>query len=78
MLELLAGQIIRMNYSGSITDVSGITVGLSTGTHKEHTSGDALHSAALKAVSEPIMNAIDSAETLGGVLSAKDAKARFL
>ena len=52
--------------------------GLSTGTHKEHTSGDALHAAALKAVSEAIMNAIDSAETLGGVLSAKDAKARFL
>ena len=52
--------------------------GLSTGTYKEHTSGDTLHAAALKAVSEAIMNAIDSAETLGGVLSAKDAKARFL
>jgi len=52
--------------------------GLSTGTHTEHTSGDTLHAAALKAVSEAIMNAIDSAETLGGVLSAKDAKGRFV
>ncbi len=52
--------------------------GLSTGTHTEHTSGDTLHAAALKAVPEAIMNAIDSAETLGGVLSAKDAKARFV
>ena len=52
--------------------------GVSTGTHAEHVSGDTLHAAALKAVSGAILNAIDSAETLGGVLSAKDAKAKFV
>ncbi len=48
--------------------------GLSTGTHPESIPGDVLHAAALKAVIGAIMNAIDSAETLGGVMSAADAK----
>ncbi|MGY8880544.1 MAG: P1 family peptidase [Dehalococcoidia bacterium] len=48
--------------------------GLSTGTHPESIPGDVLHAAALKAVTGAIMNAIDSAETLGGVMSAADAK----
>ena len=48
--------------------------GLSTGTHPESIPGDVLHVAALKAVTGAIMNAIDSAETLGGVMSAADAK----
>ena len=48
--------------------------GLSTGTHPESIPGDVLHAAALKAVTGAIMNAIDYAETLGGVMSAADAK----
>ena len=48
--------------------------GLSTSTHPESIPGDVLHVAALKAVTGAIMNAIDSAETLGGVMSAADAK----
>ena len=48
--------------------------GLSTGTHPESIPGDVLHAAALKAVTGAIMNAIDSAETLGGVMSAAGAK----
>jgi L-aminopeptidase/D-esterase-like protein len=48
--------------------------GLSTGTHPETIPGDVLHAAALKAVTGAILNAIDSAETLGGVLSAADAR----
>jgi len=39
--------------------------------------GDVLHAAALKAVSGAILNAIDSAETLGGVMSAKGARESF-
>ncbi len=49
--------------------------GLSTGTHTERIPGDVLHAAALKAVTGAILNAIESAETLGGVSSAADAKA---
>lgn len=48
--------------------------GLSTGTHPETVPGDVLHAAALKAVTGAILNAIDSAETLGGIMSAADAK----
>ena len=51
--------------------------GLSTGTHQEHVPGDVLHAAALKAVSSAILNAIDSAQSLGGVRSAEEAKAKF-
>lgn len=51
--------------------------GLSTGTHEEHVPGDVLHSAALKAVSGAILNAIDSATSLGGILSAKEARQKF-
>jgi len=39
--------------------------------------GDVLHAAALKAVSGAILNAIESAETLGGVLSSKEARKKF-
>lgn len=49
--------------------------GLSTGSHPEPVPGDVLHAAALKAVTGAILNAIESAETLGGVMSAKDARA---
>lgn len=49
--------------------------GLSTGTHPDTVPGDVLHATALKVVTGAILNAIDSAETLGGVLSAADAKA---
>ena len=48
---------------------------LSTGKHPEAVPGDVLHAAALKAVTGAILNAIDSAETLGGVKSAADARA---
>ncbi len=51
--------------------------GLSTGTHPDRVPGDVLHAAALKAVSGAILNAIQSAESLGGVLSAQEAKAKF-
>lgn len=51
--------------------------GISTGTHPDPIPGDVLHAAALKAVTGAILNAIESAETLGGVLSAKEAKANF-
>ncbi|MDA1279676.1 MAG: P1 family peptidase [Chloroflexi bacterium] len=47
---------------------------LSTGTFTASVPGDVLHAAALKAVTGAILNAIDSAETLGGVKSAADAK----
>jgi L-aminopeptidase/D-esterase-like protein len=46
---------------------------LSTGKHPDTIPGDVLHAAALKAVTGAILNAIESAETLGGVMSAKDA-----
>ncbi len=49
--------------------------GLSTGLHQDPVPGDVLHAAALKAVAGAILNAIDSAETLGGVKSAADARA---
>jgi hypothetical protein len=48
--------------------------GLSTSNHAETVPGDVLHAAALKAVTGAILSAIDSAETLGGVMSAADAK----
>jgi hypothetical protein len=48
---------------------------LSTGTHPDPVAGDVLHAAALKAVTGAILNAIESAETLGGIMSAADAKA---
>ena len=49
--------------------------GLSTGAHPDTIPGDVLHAAALKAVSGAILNAIESADTLGGVMSAADARA---
>ena len=51
-----------------------IMFGLSTSNHAETVPGDVLHAAALKAVTGAILSAIDSAETLGGVMSAADAK----
>ena len=51
-----------------------IMFGLSTSNHTESVPGDVLHAAALKAVTGAILSAIDSAETLGGVMSAADAK----
>ena len=51
-----------------------IMFGLSTSNHGETVPGDVLHAAALKAVTGAILSAIDSAETLGGVMSAADAK----
>jgi len=73
----MAGQdAMAMAVRPSHTANDGDTIfGLSTGTHGEHVPGDVLHAAALKAMSGAILNAIDSAETLGGVLSAADAKA---
>lgn len=73
----MAGQdAMAMAVRPSHTANDGDTIfGLSTGTHEEHVRGDVLHAAALKAMSGAILNAIDSAETLGGVLSAADAKA---
>ena len=50
---------------------------LSTGKYGETVSGDILHAAALKVVSAAILNAVDSAETLGGVKSAADARAQW-
>jgi L-aminopeptidase/D-esterase-like protein len=73
----MAGQdAMAMAVRPSHTANDGDTIfGLSTGTHEEHVPGDVLHAAALKAMTGAILNAIDSAETLGGVLSAADAKA---
>jgi L-aminopeptidase/D-esterase-like protein len=73
----MAGQdAMAMAVRPSHTANDGDTIfGLSTGTHEEHVPGDVLHAAALKAMSGAILNAIDSAETLGGVLSVADAKA---
>ena len=50
---------------------------LSTGNYPEPVPGDVLHAAALKAVTGAILNAVDSAESLGGVKSAADARAAF-
>ena len=50
---------------------------LSTGNYPEPVPGDVLHAAGLKAVTGAILNAVDSAETLGGVKSAADARAAF-
>ena len=73
----IAGQDgIALAIRPSHTENDGDTMfALSTGTHPDTVPGDVLHAAALKAVTGAIMNAIDSAETLGGVLSAADAKA---
>jgi L-aminopeptidase/D-esterase-like protein len=62
---------IRPSHTGNDGDTM---FGLSTGTHAETIPSDVLHAAALKAVTEAILNAIDSAETLGGIMSAVDAK----
>ena len=72
----IAGQDgIALSIRPSHTANDGDTMfGLSTSTHPESIPGDVLHVAALKAVTGAIMNAIDSAETLGGVMSAADAK----
>ena len=50
---------------------------LSTGKHSDAISGDALHAATLKVVTGAILDAIHSAETLGGVKSAADARSAF-
>ena len=50
---------------------------LSTGKYAETVSGEALHAAALKAVTGAILDAIHSATTLGGVKSAAEATAGF-
>jgi L-aminopeptidase/D-esterase-like protein len=75
----IAGQDgIALAVRPSHTANDGDTVfGLSTGTHADTVPGDVLHAAALKAVTGAILNAIDSAETLGGVLSAKDARKKL-
>ena len=72
----IAGQDgISLTVRPSHTENDGdIIFGLSTGTHSEPVPGDVLHAAALKAVTGAILNAIDSAETLGGVMSAADAE----
>ena len=73
----MAGQDgIALAIRPSHTENDGDTVfALSTGTHPEPVPGDVLHAAALKAVTGAILNAIDSAESLGGVKSAADARA---
>jgi L-aminopeptidase/D-esterase-like protein len=73
----MAGQDgIALAIRPSHTANDGDTVfGLSTGTHPVSVQGDVLHAAALKAVTGAILNAIESAETLGGVMSAADARA---
>ena len=73
----IAGQDgIALAVRPSHTANEGDTIfGLSTGTYSESVPGDVLHAAALKAVSGAILNAIESAETLGGVMSAADARA---
>jgi L-aminopeptidase/D-esterase-like protein len=73
----MAGQDgIALAIRPSHTENDGDTVfALSTGTHPEPVSGDVLHAAALKAVTGAILNAIESAETLGGVKSAAHALA---
>jgi L-aminopeptidase/D-esterase-like protein len=75
----IAGQDgIALAIRPSHTANDGDTVfGISTGTHPESVPGDVLHAAALHAVSGAILNAIDSAESLGGVPSAKEARANF-
>jgi L-aminopeptidase/D-esterase-like protein len=72
----MAGQDgIALAIRPSHTENDGDTVfALSTGTHSEPVPGDVLHAAALKAVTGAILNAIESAETLGGVKSAVDAR----
>jgi len=73
----IAGQDgIALTVRPSHTANDGDTMfGLSTGTYPDTVPGDVLHAAALKAVSGAILNAIESAETLGGVMSANDARA---
>jgi L-aminopeptidase/D-esterase-like protein len=75
----IAGQDgIALAIRPSHTENDGDTMfALSTGTHPERVPGDVLHAAALQAVTGAILNAIHSAETLGGVKSAADAKAKF-
>ena len=73
----IAGQDgIALTVRPSHTANDGDTVfGLSTGTYPDTVPGDVLHAAALKAVAGAILNAIDSAESLGGVKSAANALA---
>lgn len=73
----IAGQDgIALTVRPSHTANDGDTVfGLSTCRYPDTVPGDVLHAAALKAVAGAILNAIDSAETLGGVKSAADARA---
>jgi len=75
----IAGQdAIALAVRPSHTANDGDTVfGLSTGTYPDSVPGDVLHAAALKAFGGAILNAIDSAETLGGVKSAADARAAW-
>jgi L-aminopeptidase/D-esterase-like protein len=75
----MAGQDgISLAVRPSHTSTDGDAIfALSTGNYPETVSGDTLHAAALKAVTGAILNAIESAETLGGVMSAADAKAAF-
>ena len=75
----MAGQDgIALAVRPSHTANDGDTVfGLATGTHTDSVEGDVLHAAALKAVSGAILNAIESANSLGGILSAADARASF-
>jgi L-aminopeptidase/D-esterase-like protein len=72
----MAGQDgIALAIRPSHTENDGDTMfALSTGTHPEPVPGDVLHAAALKAVTGAILNAINSAESLGGVKSALDAR----
>lgn len=72
----IAGQDgIALTVRPSHTATDGDSVfGLSTGTYAETVPGNVLHAAVLRAVSGAILNAIESAETLGGVMSAFDAR----
>ncbi|NQW21374.1 MAG: P1 family peptidase [Chloroflexi bacterium] len=72
----IAGQDgIALAIRPSHTANDGDTVfALSTGMLSDPIPGDVLHAAALKAMIGAILNAIESAETLGGVLSASDAR----
>ena len=50
-----------------------IVFSLSTGSHPAETGPDELHAAALRAMSEAILDAVDTASAIGGVLPAREA-----
>ncbi|MEX0762327.1 MAG: P1 family peptidase [Dehalococcoidia bacterium] len=72
----VAGQDgIALAVRPSHTTSDGDTVfALSTGRHPDPVGPDTLHAAALKAVTGAILNAVDTATGLGGVLSAREAR----